>query len=789
MLLTFLSADVRLDNIVALDEVVLLAYNLTTLLKSIMDHLPIPAEPNYPPLEVPFLGYGYYGGPFLTYAHREGITRADIYRRSPISKPRAQVSAFLQSWLFFGLVTEVLQREVCTDDFVCTNDKGNKLLTTARLPELTLEWIQYVRSLSDDKHEAFETTQSYLAEARSVLLHLSVLSPELLDREVSISLAAVGEYLTAATSAAYQTPNVNVAKWIPGLANDDILSLRMRAQGWCPSVIGILRSKTSVEVMYYASNLEKPGVQDHDRCNLDRCIAYQIDPGQYVTKHSEGHCLGPACQHIHADQKAMLKILEEGSIPLICEIGLEIGLVASAKVDQYVAISHVWSDGMGNNSTNSLPQCQLSYLSEVVGELYPYSKRFIPFWVDTICFPLQPPEAYNLAMQQMRATYEDADKVLVLDSYIRPQKRALLSDEECLIRIFCSGWMRRLWTLQEGVLAKALLFQFADSALDIDVAYDSLFEPYQESFNLESEWSRSGGIYAGIVNVFVEVRMLVTENMSWISSIARAMAFRSTSVSTDEALCLGALLDLDMKRIVAVSEDQRMEEVWTLLGEAERIPPNALFAGGPKLRTKGYGWAPSSLLTSSNVDLHSDRFKDGAVLRDQGLVVQCPGFFLSWIRPVTHSFYFCDQSNRHFKVTLPFSSTQWEDWPTDPNADDSCRCPSSIALMCRGPLEPISDSGLKVPNVAAILVSVERTEDNVAFVRFMTKVYVVEKSGVDAAALEIADRCILEGEEEVVAGIEPPPSESFKVQLEWDMDIWCGVSGISTPISQVWCVM
>ena len=754
-----------------------------------MDHLPIPAEPAYPPLEVPFLGCGYYGGLFLTYPDREGITRADIYRRSLTSKPREQVSAFLQSWLFFGLVTEVLQREISTEDFVCTNDKGKKILTTARLPELTLEWIQYVRRLSDDKQGALKTTQSYLAEARSVLLYIPVYSPELLDHEVSISLAAVGEYLTAATSAAYQTPSVNVPKWIPGLTSDDLFSLRMRAQGWCPSEIGILRSKTSVEVLHYASHLDRPGTKDHDRCNLDTCIAYQIDPGQYHTKHDENRCSGSACRHIHADQKAMLKILEEGSIPLIGEIGLEIGLVASAKVDRYVAISHVWSDGMGNNSTNSLPQCQLSYLSEVVDTLYPHSEKAVPFWMDTICFPLQPPEAYNLAMQQMRATYEDADKVLVLDSYIRPQKRALLSDEECLMRIFCSGWMRRLWTLQEGVLAKALLFQFADAPLDIEMAYDRLFEPLHESSNLEVEWSRSGGLYAGIVNLFVEVRMLATENMSWISSIARAMAFRSTSVSTDEALCLGVLLDLDMKRILAVFEDSRMEEVWALLGEAERLPPNALFAGGPKLRTKGYGWAPSSLLTSSNQDLHSDRFKDTAVLRDQGLVVQCPGFFLSWIRPVTHSFYFCDQSSRWFKVTLPFSSTPWANRVTDPRPANSDRCPSSLALICRGPLVPTSASGFKVPDVAAILVSVEKIEDEMAFVRFVTKAYVVEQSEVDAAALEIADRSILEGMEEVVAEIEPPPSESFKVQLEWDMDIWCGVTGKSTPISQSWCVM
>lgn len=392
-------------------------------------------------------------------------------------------------------------------------------------------------------------------------------------------------------------------------------------------------------------------------------------------------------------------------------------------------------------------------------------------------------------MQQMRATYEDADKVLVLDSYIRPQKRVLLSDEECLMRIFCSGWMRRLWTLQEGVLAKALLFQFAHSPLDIGMAYDRLFEPSYEPFNVEFEWSRSGGIYAGIVNLFVEVRMLVTGNMSWISSMARAMAFRSTSVSTDEALCLGALLDLDIKRILAVSEDRRMEEVWKLLGEAERLPPNALFAGGSKLRTKGYGWAPSTLLSSSNEDLHSDRCKEKAVLRDQGLVVQCPGFFLSWMRPVTHSFYFCDQDSRWFKVTLPFSSTPWANGDRDRYLDDSDRCPPSIALVCRRPLVPTSTSNFKMPDAAATLVSVEQTKDNVAFVRFMTKVYIVERGGVDAVAPETADRCVLEGMERVVAGIEPSPSECFKVQLEWDMDIWCGVVGRSTPDSQNWCVM
>jgi hypothetical protein len=66
----------------------------------------------------------------------------------------------------------------------------------------------------------------------------------------------------------------------------------------------------------------------------------------------------------------------------------------------------------------------------------------------------------------MRKTYENAAKVLVLDSELEAAS-AKAHAEEVLIRITCSGWMRRLWTLQEGALTRILLFQFKERAIGL----------------------------------------------------------------------------------------------------------------------------------------------------------------------------------------------------------------------------------------------------------------------------------------------------------------------------------
>ena len=73
------------------------------------------------------------------------------------------------------------------------------------------------------------------------------------------------------------------------------------------------------------------------------------------------------------------------------------------------------------------------------------------FSIDTLCVPSKG-EFRRVVMSRMRKTYGNAWKVLVLDSELEVASMDTIP-EECLMRITCSGWMRRLWTLQEGALA------------------------------------------------------------------------------------------------------------------------------------------------------------------------------------------------------------------------------------------------------------------------------------------------------------------------------------------------
>jgi hypothetical protein len=61
----------------------------------------------------------------------------------------------------------------------------------------------------------------------------------------------------------------------------------------------------------------------------------------------------------------------------------------------------------------------------------------------------------------MFSIYEEADGVLVLDSWIQELERSESIAEKAARLILCT-WARRLWTMQEAVLAQNLFIQFKD---------------------------------------------------------------------------------------------------------------------------------------------------------------------------------------------------------------------------------------------------------------------------------------------------------------------------------------
>ena len=397
----------------------------------------------------------------------------------------------------------------------------------------------------------------------------------------------------------------------------------MQENGWCKSEICRLHTKLPPSGMYYASLLDRPRRErSHGGCTTHECNVDYIDPKKYKTRHVVDGC---HCKSLSVSLERLHSILKKGLIPLVFYEesnldDLDENIIESGPDVEYVAISHVWADGLGNADENSLPRCQLSFLTRIVKALYPASQAHMPFWIDTICCPTSPKEATDLAISFMRRTYKDAVDVLVIGTYLQAQKSSGLTDTELLMRIFCSPWQRRLWTYQEGALAQRLRFQFSDVAIDM--------QPIILRY-ATNEWSPPVANY--LVTLYLDLRRFteglpVEDPPPMISQLSKALVFRSTSVSSDEALCLCTMLDLDIAKLLSISPEDRngrMMELWKMM---PNIPADVAFTTGPKLEDVGYRWAPSTFLGRGSQISGSGY--PSARRTDSGLEFECYGFHL-----------------------------------------------------------------------------------------------------------------------------------------------------------------
>ena len=205
---------------------------------------------------------------------------------------------------------------------------------------------------------------------------------------------------------------------------------------------------------------------------------------------------------------------------------------------------------------------------------------------------------------------------------------------EQIIRIYTSSWMRRLWTLQEGALAQSLCFQFADKSVNSLALIHQVFQAQKGgSVRHRIIWQDAWKEFSGIASFFSETLSPT------ITHLDEALKYRSVSVSTDEPLCIGTLMSLDLPAILAVkAESDRMQKVWELIAEkVGGIPSQAIFFEEPRISFPGWRWAPQSLLVLNRGihDFTSRMLRWSAPqlgsITSRGLRVQYPGYRLSAI--------------------------------------------------------------------------------------------------------------------------------------------------------------
>ena len=252
----------------------------------------------------------------------------------------------------------------------------------------------------------------------------------------------------------------------------------------------------------------------------------------------------------------------------------------------------------------------------------------------------------------MKDTYERAYHVIVLDNELEMCSRD--DQTEAFMRIYLSAWMRRLWTLQEGVLGRRLFVKFSDGFLDLKAEYsktrarvdpNNFLRQIREAHGTPREdahrfYWKLRLMRAQIVEKperkLVEIKKTIVFDdpeaqaraklCSAIMEAFIASRYRSTSRQEDEFVCLASLLGWNTSGLRSFPIDQRMR---VLLEGESMLPQGLLFVAGPRMRESGWRWATTRFGTSGVKQLNASIHDNTPGTRnEQGFTVQFPGLVL-----------------------------------------------------------------------------------------------------------------------------------------------------------------
>lgn len=389
----------------------------------------------------------------------------------------------------------------------------------------------------------------------------------------------------------------------PNVPYEEIFVDRMKMENWCA---GRVSMSSNVHLQYITSLLPSNEPVSHRDCPLRGCCNRPRELDGQRAKHRE-NCI-ENCSIVTVDETKLVGILKSGGTPGIVEVRDNMQNTSYEIVDitgrSYVAISHVWSHGLGNPTANALPVCQIKLLFQLIKAI---STSDVVMWIDTLSVPIVL-EYKRLAILRLRDVYKKASKVLVVDRHLLQTGPHWL---ERRLQLLCSEWMRRLWTLQEGrlPLVSDLYIQFQGEAISVAQLLSIEKGIYDTSGS--EIFTRA---YITSTSVLAD-HFVKKDNISnQFIDLARDLGHRSVSVASDEPICLATLLGLALEDF---SPFPTMVDIYRSL---LILPQDLLFFAGPRLKIPGFRWAPSTFLES---DSHVGRAAyETARLTDNGLCVR-----------------------------------------------------------------------------------------------------------------------------------------------------------------------
>ncbi|KAI0718172.1 hypothetical protein C8T65DRAFT_639237 [Cerioporus squamosus] len=527
--------------------------------------------------------------------------------------------ALWQSALTFGVLEAITGLIIPESWFLSTRDDGTVLFTSHHISSLvfTFGLRLYLepndarrRLLADHAFSTIEWACKALCEELifpSSHRHSFFWSTGISDSEVDdivCSIYALLAVFRLALSSVMQQKTVETGESplgrrynLPDVYQDIVgrvhqsYTRRMLETGWCPYTLAKLRKTDSESaVILGILGMERPSVRhrpdEHAACTEESCTVHNVDPATYTTHHTTPTCSCPFLAPTFSGVDAMLSV---GEIPVMTYEGDRLSTRRAAD-GPYVAISHVWADGLGSTTEKGLPTCQVSRISAFARQLVPDGA----FWIDGLCVP----EAKHLrksAIRLMARTYRGADQVVVLDAGIRSHCSLSRTPAENILRVKTSVWMQRIWTMHEAFLARELYFEFSDGL----VAGSSIRRGLERS-GLPGHYSW----WWIVMNVFLDTTLLdpaagESERRRRFTDVARRIAFCTTSKPEDAAVAVAGMLDMDVSKLLDEPDvDARMR---TLLLEMRTLSVDIMFRRpltaheAERLPYPGFRWAPRNV--------------------------------------------------------------------------------------------------------------------------------------------------------------------------------------------------
>ncbi|KAF4537847.1 Het domain protein [Lasiodiplodia theobromae] len=543
--------------------------------------------------------------PFWGYAKKRGWDLAPIFDKAgghlARSHPSLQVpgmtcqlmsqrvAAFLQSWLYFGFIESfvwipihtsyLLRRDPATGyQYIHTGNLNFILMIFKALAESKddLERKKKLTRASEDAlNQVGEAIELVMEFARTVSLFPNSPFSELVGAIAHFlpSVIRLRDALLHARADAFldefHDRYLQCSRYPP---YEEARRKRLLRRGWCPFLLTQYQ-QTAQSILDW----------------LLECVRNNIDKSTYKIEHRSQYC---ACPFVKPNLDAVLDTIDNGKIPVmrVTRAGDEVKLDVAAhdphspETVRFVAISHVWVDGLGSTSENGLPSCQVIRLSESVASLTEGGDTIL--WMDSLCIPAAESQRKK-AIGTMRKVYQNAAAVLVMDKTIaKTPKNAKLVDRYWAI--LSSSWAQRLWTFQEGYLAAKIFMQAAEGQL-IEIR-----SALGEAKEIETRFTNTVVLWS-FTNDMMVIRSTGSKTGVSFGEPASALSWRSTSRATDETIAIAALFDLDSDRLISIEgAEARMRAFFLMI---RRIRPHVIFHGGPRLSAPGFRWAPATLLT------------------------------------------------------------------------------------------------------------------------------------------------------------------------------------------------